>query len=357
MGDRFKTTRRQLILGKFAAAHDHAESAVIPESIAKNEFLSTFSSRAMACQFEVYLDPHRYSSGPETALTALQLIGEIENVLTVYRLGSMVSQLNQRAAKESVSVDDGLFQLLEHSLQIFESTGGAFDVTAGPLSRVWGFHDRQPRIPDEQSIESALALVGSQHIQLDRERRTIKFLLPDTTINLGSIGKGYALDQCAEIMEQQGIDDFLIHGGQSSVLARGNALANDESAAGWLIGLAHPISTQHRLGTVRLLNRSLGTSGSQRQSLVHNGQRLGHIIDPRTGWPATGVLSATVLAPTAADADALATAFYVLGVAEVSRFCAARSDITAIMVIDGKKPGTIDLATFNLDEDDLEISG
>src|SRR5690606_4402755 len=128
------------------------------------------------------------------------------------------------------------------------------------------------------------------------------------------------------------MDCFLLHGGNSSVLARGSSDAtagSEHDDAGWWIGLRHPLRPDQRVGQVRLLNSALGTSGSGTQFFIHKGRRYGHILDPRSGWPAQNVLSTTVIAPTAAEADALATAFYVMGSSAVEEFCQRHPQISA----------------------------
>jgi thiamine biosynthesis lipoprotein len=176
-------------------------------------------------------------------------------------------------------------------------------------------------------------------------------------INLGSIGKGYALDRAAEIMVERDIEHSLLHGGQSSVLARGSrgrfSSADVAAREGWWIGLRHPLRPNQRLAEVRVLNRALATSGSAVQFFLHEGRRYGHILDPRTGWPAEGSLSATVLAPTAAMADAVSTACYVLGADAALDFCRTRPEIGLIHISAGAQIGTIEVATSGIADDVL----
>jgi thiamine biosynthesis lipoprotein len=149
----------------------------------------------------------------------------------------------------------------------------------------------------------------------------------------------------------------LLHGGQSSVLARGSRgrFASAEAAGreGWWIGVRHPLRPNQRLAEVRVLNRALATSGSAVQFFVHNGRRYGHIVDPRTGQPAESSLSATVLAPTAAAADAVSTACYVLGREAALDFCRTRPDLGLIHISQGDQPASIDVATCGISEENL----
>jgi thiamine biosynthesis lipoprotein len=168
-------------------------------------------------------------------------------------------------------------------------------------------------------------------------------------LNLGSVGKGYALDRCAEILEAAGVVDFLIHGGQSSILARGGRHASGDPRE-WCIALRHPLRADRRLAELKMRHCGLGTSGSGQQFFYHRGRRYGHVLDPRSGVPAEGVLSATVLAPDAAEADALATAFFVLGVDATQAYCETRPELAVVFVLAGTREGTVALETIGIDE-------
>ena len=166
-------------------------------------------------------------------------------------------------------------------------------------------------------------------------------------INLGSIGKGYALDRIAELFESKGIENFLLHGGNSSVLGRGTC------ADGWWIGLRHPLVPERRIGEILLRDRALGTSGSGTQFFTHEGRRYGHILDPRTGRPADGMLSVTVAAASGAEADALATAFYVLGVDAALEYCRQHPGIAAILMSPGDSSATVDVTIYGAKDIEL----
>jgi thiamine biosynthesis lipoprotein len=147
-------------------------------------------------------------------------------------------------------------------------------------------------------------------------------------IDLGAIGKGYALDRAAEVLASSGCEAWAIHGGHSSILARGD----HNQTGGWPIGMGNPLFTQRRLGTVLMRNQAMSTSGSNIQFYRHGGRRFGHILDPRTGWPVEGPLSVTVFAPNAALADALSTAFYVIGEEGARAYCDRSSDVGVVVI-------------------------
>ena len=258
-----------------------------------------------------------------------------------------MSKLNAIASFRPVVVEAGLWQLLQRAKELSVQTGGAFDVTAGQLTKTWGFYRREGRMPSQPEVDEALATVGSESLLLDEAQHTVHFRKPGVELNLGAIGKGYALDQAADLLADKGLADCMLHGGNSSVLARGR---RDEHTDHWTVALKHPLRPSERLGEFCLRNQALGTSGSGSQYFHHGGKRYGHIIDPRTGWPAETVLSSTVIAPTAAEADALATALHVMTLEQASEFSRRRPDVAALLVTRGKHSGQIELHPFNLPE-------
>lgn len=366
------SSRREFLTGRsalraLADAHDKLAEP-LPAPARAETWLTQFSRNAMACEFEVLLDARKYPDGPDAAVEALDLVEALEAQLTIYRDTSEVSRLNQRACEQPVVVEERLFGLLLQAKELWQATAGAFDVTTGALTKVWGFYRRQGRMPSETEVVEALAKVGSQHLELDASCNSVRFLVSGLEINLGAIGKGHTLDRCAELLVSRGIHDFIIHGGNSSVLARGvrgqraegreqesgievsaasglkSQISNLKSSSPspepripsptlpWSIGLRHPLRPHQRLAEFTLQDQALGTSGSGSQFFHHQGKRYGHIVDPRTGWPAEQVLSATVIAPTAAEADALSTAFYVLGLEGAKTYCEQHAKISALLV-------------------------
>lgn len=361
------SSRRDFLTGK-AAVHALAEvrdklapPLAPPPAESPRSYLVSVSRDAMACTFEIALNAGQYPGGTDAALAALELVDRLEDQLTIYREHSEISLLNRRAAMESVVVEGGLFDLLIRAQRLCDETGGAVDVTSGPLTQVWGFYRRQGRMPSQVEIGEALSRVGSQWLELDEVSRSVRFARPGMELNLGAIGKGYALDRAAELLESQGIGDFLIHGGSSSVLARGSrdaasppdpgAPSLSPSATGWLVALKHPLKPDQRLAEFTLVNQALGTSGSGTQFFHYQGKRYGHILDPRTGWPADKMLAVTVIAPTAALSDAISTAFYVGGIELAESYCRQHPEIAALLVTPGTRAGSLDLHPVNLAAD------
>ncbi|MGH9903127.1 MAG: FAD:protein FMN transferase, partial [Pyrinomonadaceae bacterium] len=269
--------------------------------------------------------------GVSVARDALDEVDRLEQQLTIFRESSEVSFVNRSAASGPVEVEELLFALLLLCRKLYDDTEGAFDITSGPLSRCWGFLRRQGRVPEPFEIEEARSLVGSDKLLLDGESKTVRFARPGVEINLGSIGKGYALDRVASRMRTR-VRATLLSAGASSMRALG---AGDRGHRGWVVGLRHPALKDRRLAVLRLRDCALSTSGSEEQFFEHEGRRYGHIIDPRTGVPAERVTSVSVVAASAAVADALATAFYVGGPELAERYCASHPGVMAVMLENG----------------------
>jgi thiamine biosynthesis lipoprotein len=357
------TNRREFLQGKSAlqaageAVEQLVENAPLEAGGVGESYLTRVGRRAMACQFEVALNTGQYPHGAAAAVATLDIVDRLEQQMTVYRDDSEISELNAAAYDSPVEVEARLFDLLSLGVRLYHDTRGAYDLTAGPLSRAWGFYERAGRVPSTDELNAAMSRVGSDKLDLDPAHRTVRFRVPEMEINLGSIGKGYALDRAAEAMLEHGIEHFLLHGGQSSVLARGSrgrfALADDANREGWWIGIRHPLRPNQRIAEVRVLNRALATSGSAVQFFLHQGRRYGHILDPRTGYPAEGSLSTTVIAPTAAEADALSTACYVLGRDAALELCRVNSQVGLIHLSPGQQRDSMEVVTGGIADEDL----
>ncbi len=306
------------------------------------------SRRAMACEFAIQYHDADAPTTSDAVLAALDLIDELEAQLTIYRDTSEIIELNRAAGDHAVEVEPRLFSLIELCAWLHSETGGAFDITSGPLSRLWGFLQRDGRVPADAEIAAALERVGGEKLAIDVEARAVQFRDSSVEINLNAVGKGYALDRVAQLLAERGVNDYLCHGGSSSVLARGRD--RSEAAGGWRIAIPHPHNADRSVGDVILRDEALGTSGSGTQFFEADGRPYGHLIDPRTGRPAEGVHTATVVAASGAEADALSTAFYVMGPAGASEYCDAHHDVAAVLVCPraGAAADAFDVHAFNL---------
>jgi FAD:protein FMN transferase len=312
----------------------------------------------MGTRFEVRLVGEDPAFLEAVGTEALDLVDTLEERLSHYIPHSEICDLNSRAAQGPVLVLPSLLQLLQRGVELSEASGGAFDFTAGPLVKCWGFFRGQGEMPEPADIEAALGRLGSRFVRIDPEERTVRFEKAGMEIHLGAIGKGYAIDEMVALLRSYGIRDALLHGGTSTVYGMGSP---PEQEDGWAIGLRDPRKPGARLGVLKLKDRALSVSGDYQQFFEHEGRRYGHVLDPRTGWPAQGIRSAAVLAESATDTDALSTAAFVSGVAGARALCERFPGLGAILVpepeLEDREPDTVVLGEALLlpqdDDDDL----
>jgi thiamine biosynthesis lipoprotein len=282
----------------------------------------TLARNAMATRFEIVLHGaagHRLRSAGEEALDEIE---RVESQLSIYRPDSAVSGINRRAAVEPVQVEPRLYTFLERAWTIAELTGGAFDPTAGALSRCWGFMAAMGAKPQPEEIEAARAITGFGLVELNKNNFTIRFRKPGLFLDFGSVGKGYAIDRARRILIEAGIENAFIHGGTSTSAVLGAAPDGEP----WRVGIQSPPESEQSLlelsriysdgpepllATLELRNEALSVSAVWGKAFRAEGRVFGHIIDPRSGQPSQkAVLSATVC-ESALDSDAFSTALLV----------------------------------------------
>lgn len=286
----------------------------------------------MACRFEVTLA----ASGAhllDAARAALDEASRIETALTVFCASSELSYVNRHAGSGPVAVGAELFSLLERCRGLHQETDGAFDITTTPLSRCWGFLARAPHVPLADDIDAARRSVGMRHVRLDTAAHTVSFARPDVELNLGSIGKGYALDAMSRAIRRPGVTHALLSAGGSSLLVVGARRV-------WAVDVTSP-QVMHPIARLELSSGALGTSGQGEQFTIADGRRYGHVIDPSTGRPTSGVLTASVVTGDAESADALSTAFPIGGPALAERYCRDHPDTLAFVTPDERPLRTL----------------
>jgi thiamine biosynthesis lipoprotein len=238
---------------------------------------------------------------------AIAEVRRVENLLTTWRDDSPLALLNAAPAGKEVALDPELAAVLKDVFTWAATTGRAFDPTVLPLIRAWDLRGKG-RIPSGEELAAALAATGPDRFRFDPARTTATRLVPPAGIDDGAWGKGYALDRAADRLLSAGVKDLLIDlGGQ--VVARGM----DTGGQAWTVAIAHPSHRHQPVVVLALPNVSASTSGNSERSREVAHRRIGHLLDPRTGHPASDFGSATVVAPSALVADVLSTAFFVLG--------------------------------------------
>jgi FAD:protein FMN transferase len=326
------TDRRQL----FALLAPRG-AGVVGRSVADGHWIRVHR-RAMACRFEITLAAIDSNFVP-SAVSALDEIDRLERELSVFVETSAISEMNRDAATRAVPVPADVAELLLDCQRLHRETDGAFDPTTTALSRCWGFLRREGRVPPIAAIEQARRHVCFGAVQVSSHPPTVTFSRPGIEVNLGAVGKGHALDRAAAILRASGVQHALLSAGGSSVVALGGR------GQGWAVDVVSPLRPGQPIATLSLRNAALGTSGSGEQFVVQDGRRYGHVIDPRTGWPAYGTLSASVVAASAAHADALSTGFLVGGVDLAGRYCHDHPDVLALVTADDATGRTVVVGT------------
>jgi thiamine biosynthesis lipoprotein len=307
-----------------AAGGQAAESSVRFE--ASHESMGTVFTVAVYGRDRAFLS--------EVVEQAFEEIDRLDEQMSNYKPDSELSVINREAASRPVVVEPGLFHLLEICLQRSEETGGAFDITVGPLMKAWGFFRGRGRLPTPAEISQILKAVGYQHLKLDAQRRTIRFDEKGVEIDLGGIAKGYAVDRAVEILRSNGINSALVSSGMSSIYA----LGSPPGEHGWKITLRDPYDAHKAGDVIHLQNYSISISGNYEKFFKISGKNYCHIMDPHTGWPVAGVLSAAVLAPTGTDTDGRSAGFFVMGVERGRKCLAAHPNIAVIFYLPTKDP-------------------
>ncbi len=264
---------------------------------------------AMATRFELVLpgaDSTRLRGAGEAALREIE---RLEAQLSLYRPTSEIARVNASAAREPVRVSPSVFQLLQLAQRLQMESGGAFDITVAPLVRCWGFMHGSGQMPSAQEIENARAVSGMSHVMLDAKNYRVRFDRERVMIDLGAIGKGYAVDCAAELLREAGVTCALLHGGTSTVCG----LGAPPGADGWNIAIPRRQNQADGAATVTLRDAALSVSAVWGKSFEVDGKKFGHVINPRTGWPVNNGIQAAVVLPSATETDALSTALLVLG--------------------------------------------
>jgi FAD:protein FMN transferase len=240
---------------------------------------------------------------------ALDEASRLDAMLSNYKPQSEWSKMNRLAGDHPVHVSDELFGLLEACLEYSRESEGTFDISVGPLMRVWGFYKGSGHMARPEELSKAMQLVGYHRVVLDARAHTVRFAKKGMELDPGGIGKGYAVDRMVGVLRRNAIRSAFVSAGGSSIYALG-APPGEE---GWPVKLEDPRRGRAAAASVCLRDESLSTSGSYEKFFIADGKRWSHIMDPRTGEPAVGMLSVSVIAPKTIDSEAWAKPYFVLG--------------------------------------------
>jgi thiamine biosynthesis lipoprotein ApbE len=267
-----------------------------------------------------------------------QEINRLDYLMSNYKKESVLSELNKNAAAGPTDCNNELANVIEQSLQYSEITDGAFDITIGPLMKKWGFFKKQGRIPGKEELAATLESVSYKNIIIEEKVKkslsknpitikTVFFKNTGTQIDLGGIGKGYAVDMATRVLKQNGINSALINFA-GNIYTFGTPPGKDS----WVIGLQHPRKSEGLLGSFEIKDKAVSTSGDYEKFFTINGKRYSHIIDPRTGNPVKGIVSVTIVADNATRADALSTGVFVLGLEKGMALIEKLTDVEGIII-------------------------
>lgn len=259
-------------------------------------------------------------------------IRRIENLISEWRPQTQISEVNQNAGIRPVKVDREVFELTRRAIRYSEFSQGAFDVSIAAMDKIWRFDGSMTEMPAEEAIRKSVERVGYRHIVLDSAASTIYLALPGMKIGFGSIGKGYAADMGRELMQSLGVQGGIVNA--SGDLSAWGIPPNGKA---WKIGIYNPFKPRKILKILKIKEASVATSGSYEKYAEINGKRYSHIIDPKTGYPSTGLTSVTVTGPTAEFANALSTSVMVMGEKEGKKLLKQFPEYRYILITDTGK--------------------
>jgi thiamine biosynthesis lipoprotein len=260
----------------------------------------------MGTSVEITVSQVAQKKAEEAMEAAFQVVERINFLMSHYRPDSEVSRISRHAGEKEIRVSPETLEVIERALFFSRISGGAFDITIGPVFRLWNF--REGKIPDPEKLRAQLKRADYRRIRVDHSRSTVFLENPGMDLDLGAIAKGYAADRACEVLRKRGVENFLVNAGGDLRVG-----GTKEKAVPWIIGIQHPRLPSDFIARIQPKNAGVATSGDYEKFFLQEGERYHHILVPSTGMPARQCQSVTILAPTAMDADALATTVFVLG--------------------------------------------
>ena len=262
----------------------------------------------MGSRFEITVVAEDSTQANEWIGLAIGEISRIERLISSWDPNSQTSEINRNAGIRPVVVDKELYDLINRAIGISKLTDGAFDITYASMDRIWKYDGSMHEMPSEESIRKSVEKVGYQHIRLDPSNSSVFLERDGMKIGFGAIGKGYAAENAKALLIANGVNSGILNAsGDMCVWGK------QPDGSDWKVAITNPMDKSHAYALLPVVNGAVVTSGNYEKFVEFNGVRYSHIIDPRTGYPASGLVSATVFAPSAELADALATAVFVMG--------------------------------------------
>jgi thiamine biosynthesis lipoprotein len=281
----------------------HAAATSRPVKLERNVY-------AMGTEYTMDLYGENATRLEGAAEQAAEEVKRIDQLLSNYIPGSELSKVNREAYEHPVAVSPELFTLLSKCIEYSRESEGSFDITVGPLMKVWGFYKGSGHLPHRAEIRAALDQIGYKDVELNSQHHTVRFHKSGMVLDPGGVGKGYAVDKMVAVLRANGITSALVSGGGSSIYGLGTP---PDDSRGWYIRIRDPKDERKTAAEIYLNNNSVSTSGNYEKFFFADGKLYSHIMDPRTGYPAEGMLSVSVVAPQTLDSEVWAKPYYILG--------------------------------------------
>jgi len=299
---------------------------------AHSQVLRKRTTLLMGGRFDISIVDKDSLSAEKNIDEVIAEITRIEYLISDWKPTSQVSEVNQNAGIKPVKVDREVFELTKRAIKFSEITNGGFDISFAAMDRIWKFDGSMTEMPSAEAIKKSVEKVGYKNIILDSTESTIFLKLKGMKIGFGALGEGYATDKCRAIMIAKGVQAGIINGsGDMSTWGK------QPNGKDWKIGITNPFKPEKILAAVPLIDGAVTTSGSYEKFVVFNGKRYSHIINPATGYPATGLCSVTVFGPNAETANRLSTSMMVLGQKEGLLLLQKFPDYSCVMITDKGK--------------------
>ena len=288
--------------------------------------------KLMGSRYEITVFANNQAEGDRYIDMAVNEISRIEKLISSWDPNSQTSTINNNAGVAPVKVDTELFLLIERAIQISKITDGAFDISYAAMDKIWKFDGSLQEMPTEDIIRQSVAKVGYKNIILNKEEGTVFLKLPGMKIGFGAIGKGYSADKAKDRLMKEGVVAGMINASGDL-----NCWGKKPDGSPWLVGITNPLNKNKVFSWFPIENSAVVTSGDYEKFVVLNGKRYAHIIDPRTGIPASGLTSVSIFAPKAELADALATSVFVMGIETGTNLVNQLKGIECVIVDDRGK--------------------
>jgi len=278
--------------------------------------LSTFAQEnfkrtliLMGSRFDITVVASNEKEGNEYIDSAIFEIARIEKLISSWDVNSETSLINKLSGIKPIKVDKELFDLIERSIAISTLTNGAFDISYASMDRIWNYDGSMKEMPSAEKISNSIKKVGYQNISIDKEAQTVFLKLKGMKIGFGAIGKGYAADKAKALLIEKGVKAGIINASGDL-----NAWGKQANGKDWMVAITNPLNKNKVFSWLPINDSAIVTSGNYEKFISFNGIRYSHIIDPRTGYPSTGIISTSIMTSNAELADAISTSVFVMGV-------------------------------------------